>query len=983
MRSTGFRRPWAFWLGVAAVTGGVGLHVPMFVEAKPEHYMLAGMPMDGWMLFGMGLMVVGYALVLYGLAPRFARTVHEASEDEFEALEQSRLTPAHLKLMVVLMLAVAVDTQKPFTFTFILPGVASEYDLRSPSHPAPGHWPVALFPFVAIIGTVVGSLLWGRLGDSIGRRASILLAATLFIGTAMCSAMPAFHWNLVACFFMGLSAGGLLPIVYALLAETIPKRRRGEAVVLVAGIGTALGFLLASWTAHWLIPEFGWRIMWFFGVPTGLALILLNRYIPESPRFLLANGRADEAQAVMRSFGVAVKERRADPVPDVEPGSRPGIASVFRRPYRAITPVLILYGLAWGLVNFGVLVWLPVYVSKSGVSAGQVTTILAKAALFAIPGSVVVAWLYGRWSSRGTLILAAALEAAALGVLAVGGSGVVDNPPLFTAALVVLLISMWATISALAPYSSEIYATAIRGVGTGVVAGATKLGGVLALAIAVAAWAPPSLAGAALLAAVPAGLAAVLLLFVGVETRGRSLEEITEAEAEARPPRQRALRVRGASYPVILPSWKDPRLHLATTFVCLHTLGQTYFHFALSIPQILAPLLTCGLIEGVVAFRQRRVIMWPASALLTGNGIAFILRVPGTQHGDWWSLNGIWIYVAVAVVSMLSKYFIKFRGRHVFNPSNFGLVLCFLTLGSTRVEPLQFWWGPMSPALFVVLGVIIVGALVILSRVGLLAVAALFWVTFAAGLGILALSGHAFSANWHLGPVADSYFWRVLVTSPEVFIFLSFMITDPQTAPRTPRGRRIYAISIGLLSVLLIAPQTTEFAAKVALLATLTIVCAVRPLIILARERRAAGVSPIPGAPLRRPALGAAAVALGAAVFAGLVVVAGSPARSLAGASAVSASSGVSVSIASTPGLVRIDRTTGNRAAADAIDDLRLVAQALSTRSTADLAKYAGGPYLAVLRTQVAKSSGRLIVVPSYEVHHVSLKLQPAVGQAP
>ena len=870
--------------------------------------------------------------------------------------------------MAVLMLGVAIDTQKPFTFTFILPGVAHEYNLGSPAHPAPGHWPVALFPFVAIVGTVLGSLLWGLLGDSIGRRAAILLAATLFIGTAMCSVMPAFQWNLVACFFMGLSAGGLLPIVYALLAETIPKRRRGEAVVIVAGIGTALGFLLASWTAHWLIPEFGWRIMWFFGVPTGLALILLNRYIPESPRFLLANGHADEAREVMRSFGVTVAERPVDDSARPAPaGARPGIASVFRRPYRAITPVLTLYGLAWGLVNFGVLVWLPTYVAKSGVSAAQVTAILAKAALFAIPGSVAVAWLYGRWNSRGTLILAAVLEAATLGVVAVAGNSIVGNPPLFTAVLVVLLISMWATISALAPYSSEVYRTAIRGAGTGVVAGATKLGGVIALAIAVAAWAPPSLAGAALLAAVPAGLAAVLLLFVGVETRGRSLEDISDAEAEpdVRPPRQRALRIGGASYPIILPSsWKDPRLLLSATFVCLHTLGQVEFHFALSIPQILAALLSCAILEAAIAFQRKRVLLWPASALLTGNGIAFILRIPGTHHGDWWSLNGIWIYVAVGVVSILSKYLLQFRGRHAFNPSNLGLVLCFVILGSSRVE------------------------LVILSRVGLLAVAALFWVTFAAGMGILALSGHAFSANWHLGPVADGYFWRVLITSPEVFIFLSFMITDPQTAPATRAGRRIYAVGIGLLSVLLIAPQTTEFAAKVALLGTLTIVCAARPLILLARDaiarrnaERAVGVSR--SALARRPAFRAAAAALGAASFAGLVVVAGSPARSVTGLSGASMTSAVSISIASTPGLVRIDRATGIHAAADAIDDLRLAGQALRARSTAGLSTSAGGSYLALLRTQIVKSTGRPIAVPSYQVHRVSLKLQPAVGQAP
>ncbi|HVU76291.1 MAG TPA: MFS transporter [Gaiellaceae bacterium] len=901
---SGFKRPWAFWLGVAGVTGGVALHVPMYLSARDDHYMLSGMPWDRWMILGMALMAAGYAAVVYGLAPSFRRGEDAGTRLALRGLDDARLTRAHLKLMVALTFAVAIDTQKPFTFTFILPGVADEYNLRSPSHPAPGHWPVALFPFVAIVGTVVGSLIWGRLGDAIGRRASILLASTLFIGTAMCSAMPAFHWNLVACFFMGAAAGGLLPIAYALLTETIPARRRGEAVVLVAGIGTALGFLLASWTAHWLIPTYSWRIMWFFGIPTGLGLILLNHWIPESPRYLFARGRGEEARRVMRAFGVAIDEQPAGSEP--APPARAGLAAVFLPPYARITPVLTLYGFAWGLVNFGFIVWLPIYVSRLGVSAGQVTTVLAKAALFAVPGSVAVAALYGRWSARGTLVLAAALEAGALGAFALRGPQIVHHTNLFTALLVVLLVALWATISALAPYAAEVYPTAIRGAGSGVAAGATKLGGVLALGMSVLSWSPPGIAGAALLAAVPAAVAAALLLLVGVETRGRSLEEIAREE---RKPRTR--------YPVILPSWQDPRLHVSFTFVWLYVLGQLEFHFRLSIPQMLTPFLTAGVIEVVQEFRRKKAFIWPASALLTGNGIAFIMRIPGTRHGDWWTFRGTWIYAAVAAVAMLSKYLITWRGKHVFNPSNLALVACFLILGSGRAEPLQFWWGPISPALLVVLGVIVAADLLILRRVGQLGVATLFWVTFTAGTGILALSGHAFSANWHLGPVADGYFWKVLVTSPEVFIFLSFMITDPRTTPETVWGRRVYAVTIGLLSTLLIAPMQTEFAAKVALLATLTIVCAARPVLILARERWGAA----PRLPRRRPVL-AGLAAFGAAAFAGLVVAAGSPARSVPGLSGPGMANGVQVTVARTVGVVSLDRATARFAAAAAIGHL-------------------------------------------------------------
>ena len=316
--------------------------------------------------------------------------------------------------------------------------------------------------------------------------------------------------------------------------------------------------------------------------------------------------------------------------------------------------------------------------------------------------------------------------------------------------------------------------------------------------------------------------------------------------------------------PVVLPKPNDPRLHLAAVITSLQVIGQVAFHFRLSIAQILLSLATCAILEIAITARRQHVWMWPASALLTGNGVAFILRVPGTQHGDWWSLRGWWIFVGTAAVSLLSKYVITWRGGHVFNPSNFGLVLCFVALGRTRAEPLDFWWGPMSWWLALSLAIIVTGGFLILRRLKLLVVALGFWVSFAAGIAVLCLMGHTMVARWHLGPIEGWHFWWVLLTSPEVLVFLFYMITDPKTAPREQGPRLRYAVAIGLLATLLIAPMQTEYATKVALLASLAVVCAARPVLDVLKVRVAL-----------RPALGLGALA----VYALALFAAGIPAR--------------------------------------------------------------------------------------------------------
>ena len=154
------------------------------------------------------------------------------------------------------------------------------------------------------------------------------------------------------------SAGGMLPITYALLAECMPNQHRGWTLVLVGAFGLIGGWFAASGCAALFEPTYGWRIMWFLNAPTGLILILCNNFIPESPRFLLASGRIAEARALIERFAVQLDPRHWADAGRPEAAGAGSAASLVQSRFRAMTATLNLAAAAWGLVNFGLLLWL-------------------------------------------------------------------------------------------------------------------------------------------------------------------------------------------------------------------------------------------------------------------------------------------------------------------------------------------------------------------------------------------------------------------------------------------------------------------------------------------------------------------------------------------------------------------------------------------------------------------------------------------------
>jgi putative MFS transporter len=515
------RHFWAFAGGAGAVTLGVLLHLPMFWMGEGQGFRLVGMPMDAGMWWGMALICAGIALAAFGLLPR--RLAGPDHVLKVSAPEDAPLGRAHARLMLVLTIALVIDVMKPATLGFVVPGMRSEYGVSKAM--------VAWLPFAALCGTVVGSVVWGALADLFGRRATILLSAVMFVGTSICGAMPDFWWNVGMCFLMGAAAGGMLPVTYALLAETMPSRHRGWVLVLVGGLGSVGGYLAASGFSAWLEPIYSWRILWLLNLPTGLVLISLNAFIPESPKFLLTLGRHREAHETLREFGCTVIDEGEQPTRrQDEPPSRtlatPRLAGT--------TWALSVTAVAWGLINFGLLLWMPAHLVAKGYSMALSSGLLAASALIALPTVFAAALLYGRWSSKGSLLLSIALTAAGLaGVVRLELSNDATINPVWSIAL--LIVGINGIIAMLLPYAAESYPLKIRGRATGWVAACTKGGGLLAQLLGLLGLVPPLLvaAGAILL---PVLLALALVAWFCAETRGRDLRELDGTPLEGFPP---------------------------------------------------------------------------------------------------------------------------------------------------------------------------------------------------------------------------------------------------------------------------------------------------------------------------------------------------------------------------------------------------------------------------------------------------------------
>src|SRR5262245_59794133 len=213
----------------------------------------------------------------------FPESIMERTIDISEAIDQSKVGAFQTGIFILCALCLIMDGFDVQALGYLAPAIIKDWSL-----PAAQMGPVLS---AALVGILVGSLLFSMLADRFGRR-PVLIIATLFF--SLITLWTGFAGSIaelrLARFVAGVGLGGIMPNAMALVGEYMPRRWRVLMMIVVTN-GFNVGAIIAGLTSAWMIPKFGWRAVFFFGatLPFIIGLVMLA-LLPESLQFLALRG---------------------------------------------------------------------------------------------------------------------------------------------------------------------------------------------------------------------------------------------------------------------------------------------------------------------------------------------------------------------------------------------------------------------------------------------------------------------------------------------------------------------------------------------------------------------------------------------------------------------------------------------------------------------------------------------------------------------
>ncbi len=387
-----------------------------------------------------------------------------------ELVDQSRLGPVQWGVFALCLLTLVMDGFDVQALGYTAPAIIQEWGVS----------PSALGPVFAAgnLGVLIGSLLFSMVADRIGRR-PVLIAATFFFSiiTILTARATSVQELLIYRLVAGIGLGSIIPQATSLVGEYSPKAKRVTLIMTIT-VGFTAGAAFGGFVAAALIPEFGWRSVFYFGgiVPFFIAIAMLYR-LPESLQFMALRGKRRElamwltrinpaAPVTASTEFVLLEEKKGGGLP---------IAHLFREG-RAPTTMLLWIVNFMNLLNlYSLASWLPTVVTGAGYP--QQTAVLVGAILQTggTVGTFGLAWLIAK---RGFIpMLATSFAVACASIFLIGQPGLS-----LTMLFVVVFVAGWCVVGSqpgLNALAASYYPTYIRSTGVGAGLGVGRMGAIV------------------------------------------------------------------------------------------------------------------------------------------------------------------------------------------------------------------------------------------------------------------------------------------------------------------------------------------------------------------------------------------------------------------------------------------------------------------------------------------------------------------------
>lgn len=443
-------------------------------------------------------------------------------------LERLPMSTYHRLILVIIALAFFFDSVDLGLMTFVLGSIKKTFALTTAQ--------AGVIASASFIGMVIGAVVAGMLADRFGRSPVFQCSMVLWGGASyLCSLAPDASTLFWCRLLLGIGMGMEFPVAQTLLAELIPSKERGRYIALMDGFWP-LGFIAAGLLAYGVLQVSDWRNVFAISAVPALFLLVVRRWVPESPRWLELHGKHDKAEKVMSAIeqNVARSLKLATlPTPDATlrpmASAKPrfSFVSIWSGAQRSRT---IMVWILWffALLGFYSLTsWLGALLQQTGYSVTRSVLYTIWISLGGIPGFLTAAWLVEKWGRKPCCILA--LLGSGIMVYAYGQVAQTQgNLTVLIATGFVMQFFLFAMWAVLYTYTPELYDTGSRATGSGCASAIGRVGALVgpSLVGVILPWSGQT--GVFLLGTGCFVLAALAVHWLGVETRGVALEGVSD-----------------------------------------------------------------------------------------------------------------------------------------------------------------------------------------------------------------------------------------------------------------------------------------------------------------------------------------------------------------------------------------------------------------------------------------------------------------------